>query len=92
MALSSCSRLEGLGRWSRCVDLERADGMFALGLDKGDQRRVVQHLDDLEAIQPGHLDVEQYRVGQQDLDYLYGLGAILGGIRGAMARGAGTAS
>ena len=69
---------EGLEQVIESVDFEGADGVLVVGRDKDDGRRVFQCLNHAKAIQPWHLDVQQYQVWQLGFDHLHGLDAIPG--------------
>ena len=62
--------------------LEGADGMVGISGDEDEQRRLDLHqpLDHREAVEAGHLDVEEDEIGLVGLDRAYRLAAVRAGL------------
>jgi len=60
------------------VDVERAQGVLVVGGDEDDRRDAVRAhtLEDVEAVEVRHLDVQEHEVGPQLFDRKDGLTAI----------------
>jgi hypothetical protein len=62
------------------VDVERLERVCVIGSHEDDRRHVLgaDLLDDAEAVEAGHLDVEEDEVGRELADCRDGLGAVCG--------------